>query len=321
MTDVIKPQNLAAQLGYRGRGNPPNSHPVSAISNCFPGLEFDFRAVWRRMLTGLVLSENNNIVVQSTISSEMGTATKVSIPNLVAEAEDPSLDYLKGHRLLYIGPPRAALPANEKHPISVPTSGIANPQLGTQPLGTQDNPNGVSFMEWSNSFARIMAWQGHKVTCYFTPEPSDTEVLPGSIEHPMIVEIELRHFFQQAVVDRKTVQLPVINSDLVRPGELSQGLCSPWQNDYRECACYYWAASRPDYVNIEDTATGESRGDNWMSIERTGDYILDDRSDPRLLSYDDLFEDWQRKLRFQIDGRDSIGIDKDGKGIPDTRKL
>ena len=39
-------------------------------------------------------------------------------------------------------------------------------------------------------------------------------------------------------------------AELPQPGELTQGLCSPWQNDYRECACYYWAASRPDYVNV-----------------------------------------------------------------------
>ena len=59
----ITPRNLAAQLAYRGRGNPPVSHPSSAISNCFPGLEFDFRAIWRRFLVGIVLSENNNFVV------------------------------------------------------------------------------------------------------------------------------------------------------------------------------------------------------------------------------------------------------------------
>jgi len=46
---MIKPQNITAQLHYRARGNPPNSQPVSAISNCFPGLEMDFRAIWRRM--------------------------------------------------------------------------------------------------------------------------------------------------------------------------------------------------------------------------------------------------------------------------------
>jgi hypothetical protein len=27
-----------------------------------------------------------------------------------------------------------------------------------------------------------------------------------------------------------------------------QGLCSPWQHDFRDCQCFYWAASHPDAV-------------------------------------------------------------------------
>ena len=33
---MIKAQNRTAQLHYRARGNPPNTQPVSAISNCYP---------------------------------------------------------------------------------------------------------------------------------------------------------------------------------------------------------------------------------------------------------------------------------------------
>src|SRR5262249_26355544 len=33
-----------------------------------------------------------------------------------------------------------------------------------------------------------------------------------------------------------------------QPGELMQGLCSPWQHDFRDCACFYWAANHPDIV-------------------------------------------------------------------------
>jgi hypothetical protein len=35
---------------------------MSAISNCFPGLEFDFRNIWRRIFVGIVLTEHNNYV-------------------------------------------------------------------------------------------------------------------------------------------------------------------------------------------------------------------------------------------------------------------
>jgi hypothetical protein len=30
------------------------------------------------------------------------------------------------------------------------------------------------------------------------------------------------------------------------PGELTQSLCSPWTQDFRDCACYYWASNHPD---------------------------------------------------------------------------
>jgi hypothetical protein len=272
----IQPQNLTAQLHYRGRGNPPNTQPVSAISNCFPGLEMDFRAIWRRMFVGIVIVENNNYVL---------------------EAEDPALKDLVHHRLILI----------DEFPTGVATSGIVNPGFDPAPLATGSNPNGVSFMEWSNSLSRIMAKQGKKVRCGFTPHKSDAEVLFDKSDPKSLLyrDLEVRSFFEITDVAGKPTQQPVIARVLVEPGELTQGLCSPWQNDYRECACYYWAASRPDYVNVVDTGSGETRGDNWMGKITEIDahhYVLDDRADPRLLSYDDLFRDWQGQLRFIIGG-------------------
>ena len=130
----ITPRNLAAQLAYRGRGNPPASHPSSAISNCFPGLEFDFRAIWRRFLVGIVLSENNNYVVGF---------------------EDEKYKDLVGRRLLKI---------NER-PISVLTQGPVMPGRGPATLSTGDSPDAVSFMEWSNTIALLVGRQGARVHC------------------------------------------------------------------------------------------------------------------------------------------------------------
>ena len=38
---------------------------------------------------------------------------------------------------------------------------------------------------------------------------------------------------------------------------------------------------------------------------RTGEYILDDRKDSRMVTYDELFREWEKMLRFQIKGRDA----------------
>jgi hypothetical protein len=39
-------------------------------------------------------------------------------------------------------------------------------------------------------------------------------------------------------------------SEAYQPGELTQALCSPWQHDFRDCSCHYWAANRPDIVHV-----------------------------------------------------------------------
>jgi len=268
-----KPLNLTAQLNYRARGNPPNSLTTSAISNCFPGLEFDFRAIWRRILVGIVIIENNNYVI---------------------DADTPELrDELMGHRLLRI----------DGHEVATKTTGPVIPGRSPVTLASAGN-NPVAFMEWSNTIAMILRKQGQKVACEFTKDKSDTEVLPQDVKDVLAKNLEVRRIFQPATF--AAFETVVLAEELVQPGELSQGLCSPWQNDYRECACYYWAASRPDYVNVMPAEDGASRGDNWMQKERRGQYILDNRQDSRLISYDDLFASWEKFLRFQIEGKDEL---------------
>ena len=61
----IEPRNLTAQLHHRAAGNPPSTLPDSAISNCFPGLEFDFRNIWRRVFEGIEIHEASGFVVRA----------------------------------------------------------------------------------------------------------------------------------------------------------------------------------------------------------------------------------------------------------------
>lgn len=268
----LTPRNLTAQLTYRGRGNPPVTHPSSAISNCFPGLEFDIRAIWRRFLVGIVLSENNNYVTA---------------------AEEPAYADLVGRRLLKI---------NDRG-VSVLTQGPVMPGRPNTTLGTGATPAAVSFMEWSNTVALLLGHQGKSVTCVFTDAVQELEVLP---DNPGVktrtLGMTVRRLFERVEIDGVLQDLPVLAEALAGPGELSQGLCSPWQNDYRECACYYWAASRPDYVNVVSADDGTSRGDNWMQRETTGTYIPDTRNGVESFDYDDLFKSWESVLRFVIQG-------------------
>lgn len=164
-------------------------------------------------------------------------------------------------------------------------------------------------MEWSNSMAHVLQKQGQEVDCEFTEEkPANTEVLSDQVK-TITVKMRVRKFFQDDTA--------ALAKDLIKPGELTQGLCAPWQNDYRECACYYWAASRPDYVNVEPSKDGLSHGDMWLAKKRTGSYIPDNRVDTRLVSYDDLFKDWQGELSFIIRGKDA----EESEEVEETNSL
>jgi hypothetical protein len=99
---------------------------------------------------------------------------------------------------------------------------------------------------------------GHRVSCYDTSgAPFDGELLwrfvrclaPGPVKIALVrrdapapqpvVELEGRRrlYAPQGVVD-----------SAYPPGELTESMCNPWQHDFRDCACYYWASNHPDVV-------------------------------------------------------------------------
>jgi hypothetical protein len=282
VSEMLTPRNLSAQIRFEAAGNPISSRPVTSVANCCPGLEVDFRAVWRRMFKGIVLREYDNLIV-----------------DIDPGVEDPAVKRLKGQRLL-----RVRLPGTDrafKMMTNIRGPAATDPN-GEIKLSTQFNPNGLAALEWSNALAHILGEsQGKTVTCDFTKDlaKEDAEQQQPWIETPpnyVSMDFEVRHFFED--------NSAVISRALADPGELTQGLCSPWQNDYRECSCYYWASARPDYINVEPAGNGLSKGDNWLQKQRTGDYVPDDYSDSRLILYDELFNEWERWLRFQIGGHD-----------------
>jgi len=275
----LTPRNLSAQLHYVAAGNPVATRPVTSVSNCTPGLEVDFRAVWRRVFVGIELREWDNLVVR-----------------MDPDKTTRKLRDLSGHRLLRVEGKLMMTQAIGPSPADVDNQSVF--------LATAGNPEAVAPLEWSNALAEILhKFAGKTVTCEFTAEPVWldqawwTEKKAKVKGNYIKVKLKVRRFFEGDTA--------VISPALAVPGELTQGLCSPWQNDYRECSCYYWAGARPDYVNVQATASGASTGDNWMQKKRTGDYVADDYVDQRILHYDDLFNSWEESLKFQVGGRDA----------------
>ena len=293
---VLLPKNLSAQISYEARGNPISSRPVTSVANCCPGLEVDFRAVWRRLFRGIELREHDNLVVN--VDGDCDAVVNYP-PNGKLKPSD-----LKDHRLLRVVLPAGNGDEEVKLLMMTPVWGPASSDPeGRIRLTSSSNPDGLAPVEWSNALARVLRHKGSRVRCDFSAEPSKDRQLAivdeAGKENYLSFECEVRPFFQGDTA--------VISKELADAGELTQGLCSPWQNDFRECSCYYWASARPDYVNVELTPSGLSAGDNWMQKQRTGSYVADDYADTRLVMYDDLFADWETLLKFQIQGKDHDG--------------
>jgi hypothetical protein len=283
----LTPRNLTAQLFHVAAGNPVASRPETSVANCCPGLELDFRAVWRRIFEGITLREYDNLVMQDERGLGLLHSRLMAIElngKPASEGADSKHGRSKGKSVVrttnfILGP------------ASSDTEGAIR-------LTTSDNPFGAAPLEWSNTLARVLAEsQGGTVICRFAVGDHRASIPDPEAENEwQSFEFKVRRFFEP--------ETAVIAEALAAPGELTQGLCSPWQNDYRECSCYYWASARPDFVNVETGSDGLSRGDNWFQKNRTGRYVPDDYADSRLVFYDDLFTQWEKWLRFQIRGRD-----------------
>ena len=251
---------------YEAKGNPISSRPITSVANCCPGLEVDFRAVWRRMFKGIELREYDNLVVHA---DQTGDAAGIFSVDRKLQVAD-----LAGHRLLRVVVPDANGNGEIALPMMTPIKGPASSDPdGKIDLTTNMNPFGLAPMEWSNALARVVPHAGKKVRCdsagrlweqqqplfntdivtadqQLSEDMSWEQKLPSRNESKNYVSfhLEVSPFFEDNTA--------VISDALAAAGELTQGLCSPWQNDYRECSCYYWASARPDFVNVDDDDSG-----------------------------------------------------------------
>lgn len=245
----IKPKNISAQLEYQARGNPPGAHPSSSIANCFPGLEFDFRNVWKKILAGIELHESDNFVVSVEAGSE-AEQQGIAVGNIL---------------------------------ITVDNISTVAEVKGPRTVGAADESLGMTNLEWTNAVSEILGKAGEKVSCRFRTTNGEIEAL-----------LEVKNLFDGVVIAEAAAE----------PGALTQGLCSPWQADYLECGCYYWAASRPDFVNVEiSTDQAQANGHNWLRKNRQPT-TPKQYTNQNLLSYEDLYRNWEEELRFIIEGRD-----------------
>jgi hypothetical protein len=270
MEKKLSPQNLTAQLAYRARGNPPSSGLDAAPGNTIPGIEVDFRNLWRRVFVGIELHEARPFVVRVKRSEANKTYDKESAR---------AIHKLRKHYLVAVDGKEVCFP-------------VTGPQREDD---AEASVKLTRLVDWSNVLADVVRRPGETVECIFSQHPQQNIGDAGQIK----VRLKIRQLFDHDENNPAVIR-PAFARETILPGEFTQGLCSPWQSDFLECACYYWAASRPDYVNVNaptDPTQKGSRGRNWLHKEPGANAPLQYSLNPDdLVDYDDMFQAWEKHL-------------------------
>jgi hypothetical protein len=211
----ILARNMTAKADYLVPGNPMIARPESGVGNAHPGLEFDVRALDRHFLPGLVFDFQYGI-----------GAKLISIDNgLFPDSTVSDRDIASGTWLWAI---RA-------------TFGSAPGKATTVKLAGLD---GYMVLR------RIMDLEPGEVTVAVGPAP-DTAGASAAID-AAVAQLEAGGVPATASFSGQRAgyldDVGVIDPTLMPAGEITRNLCSPWQWDFADCYCYYWASSKPDIV-------------------------------------------------------------------------
>ncbi len=216
-----QPRNLTARAAYQVPGNPAITRPEDAVANCYPGLELDVRNLDRRFFPGLVFE----FVARD-------------------DTGDPYIEPTRyGARLSYVD--------QYGDPDIADCLGLSD-QLSDKASTLGD---GEWYIEWIEQEGRRLSMLEDREGQTLPMDGLFVWRLIRGLKPKAPVTICLhRRCAQSSDVIlqgiRRNFTNPVtgVISMAYQPGEMQQSLCSPWQHDFRDCYCHYWASNHPDIV-------------------------------------------------------------------------
>ncbi|WAZ19205.1 hypothetical protein STRCI_000239 [Streptomyces cinnabarinus] len=287
----IFPRNLTARADYAVPGNPSGSRPESGVDNCFPGLEFDQRNLEKAFFPGLLfdfhhgggsrligVTEGAPSVLDLT-AADLGAGVQ-SDPwrlHLWAVCGRTTVDQTESEAPVFNATSRSGLALWRRVHDLLPgrIAILLGPTPGIQSPGADVVPGGLN------------AWRMNNDT---TVQRDDD----GRVEAAVLIADRAAYLDSEGVID----------PDLYLPGDLTRSLCAPWQYDFRECGCYYWAASKPD---ISASPDGRFHPLNFQRSDRTQPPKLDTPNiaerERQELDHPDLITNWN-VLPVVLNGRE-----------------
>jgi hypothetical protein len=267
----IFPRNLTARADHIVRGNPAGSRPESGVDNCYPGLEFDQRNLETAFFPGLTIEFHRpDGAVVVAVGGGPGAAEGLSSADLPL-----SIWALCGRTLV-------------------------DQQEGQAPTFTCSGLNGLEV------WRRVHDLLHGTVAMLIGPGPGTgspgADAVGGSLNGFRLQGRSLVQRGPDGAVEAAVLVGPrarylddegVIDPEAYLPGELTRSLCAPWQFDFRDCGCFYWAASKPD---ITTDASGHTHL-NFQRRDRTAvpppvDLPTIAGRREQELDYAELIKDW-----------------------------
>jgi rubrerythrin len=285
------PRNLTARADYVVRGNPVVSRPESGADNSHPGLEFDQRNLDRGFFPGLLFDFQFGVGarlvdVQSPWPEK--ATEKDSKHSFDAKAGEFFLWYVYGR----FGDQPDALTFADLYGLDgyevlrkvhdlEPGPLVIVVGLPPEKLKLENRAAWLEAAMLLKDKAKLLKDDtlGQQIET-FRDEA-------GSLQFAILSGHRARYLNDEGVIDLQTAE----------PGALTRSLCSPWQWDFADCGCYYWAASRPDIV----TGAKGTPGLNFLRVAReevplpaSPGVTWGDWMDPsRVMSQPKMILDWE----------------------------
>ncbi|WP_323073690.1 ferritin-like domain-containing protein [Mycetohabitans endofungorum] len=225
------PRNLTARADALVRGNPVTSRSESGVENCFPGLEFDQRNIDKAFFPGLQFEMHH---ASGVILRDFGDASAAA-PFIARNEIDQGvfLVYIEG----VFASRMAGVAPSSRVVRFVPPAGLESWRY-VRDLEIGDIAvilcNGQALARVANG-----ALDMEVVTDWLKDRSDRVESVAGIGRFILLFGQRARFLTHDGVID----------PDAVMPGQLTQSLCSPWQYDFADCGCFYWASNKPDLVS------------------------------------------------------------------------
>jgi hypothetical protein len=291
-TKKIVPLNLTARLAFQVPGNPSITRPEDVVANCYPGLEVDVRNLDRRFFPGLVFEFIARNDLRADYAQPMHYGARVAYVDV---DEDPDLQ---------VDTPEAVDMYRECG-IDLTRAQVLRDKLG----GTVGALLGDG--AW---YLDTIEQRGKRLRMYRETEGKPDQPLDGLFVWRLVrsletgnVTIRLKRRDKPGEIELNgwrrvyTSSTTGVINGAYQPGEMLQSLCSPWQHDFRDCYCHYWASNHPDIV-YGAAYPGESVPPTGGLDESQSDLPLDWlRADRSRASAAGAFESYGKNRPYQLD--------------------